>query len=58
MATETTLTSAKAWAPDLNVFNPSDAVPEALILSHSNVAGVIEGDAPAMRVAYVTDDTA
>lgn len=58
MATETTLTSAKAWAPDQNAFAPSDAVPGALILEHSNVAGVIEGDAPVMRVAYVTDDQA
>lgn len=58
MATETTLTSAKAWAPDQGAFNPSGALPEALILQHSTVAGVIEGDAPALRVAYVTDDEA
>lgn len=58
MATETTLTSAKAWAPDQNAFNPGDAVPDALILTHSNVTGVIEGDAPVLRVAYVTDDDA
>lgn len=58
MATETTLTSAKAWAPDQNAFNPGDAVPDALILQHSNVAGVIEGDNPVLRVAYVTDDEA
>lgn len=58
MATETTLTSAKAWAPDQNAFNPGDAVPEALILTHSNVAGVIEGDEPVLRVAYVNDDEA
>lgn len=58
MATETTLTSAKAWAPDQNAFNPGDVVPEALILTHSTVAGVIEGDAPVLRVAYVTDDEA
>lgn len=56
--TETTLTSAKAWAPDQGAFNPADAVPEALILTHSTVSGVIEGDAPALRVAYVTDDSA
>ena len=58
MAIETTLTSSKAWAPDQNVFNPADAVPDALILAHSNVAGVIDGDQPVLRVAYVTDDDA
>lgn len=58
MATQTTLTASKAWRPDQNVFNPAEAVPDALILEHSTVAGVIEGDAPALRVAYVTDDTA
>lgn len=58
MATETTLTSAKAWAPDQNAFSPGDAVPDALILAHSNVAGVIEGDAPVMRVAYIDDAAA
>lgn len=58
MATETTITSAKAWAPDQNAFNPGDAVPDAIILQHSNVAGIIEGDQPVMRVAYVTDDEA
>ena len=58
MATETTLSSAKAWAPDQGAFNPAEAVPEALILQHSTISGVIEGDAPALRVAYVTDDSA
>lgn len=58
MATETTLTSSKAWAPDENVFNPGDAVPDALILTHSNVTGVIEGDLPVLRVAYVDDAAA
>ncbi|GAB2562819.1 phage major capsid protein [Leucobacter ruminantium] len=57
-ATQTTLNSSKAWAPDKNIFNPADAVPDALILQHSTIGGVIEGDAPALRVAYVTDDTA
>src|SRR5699024_4308033 len=55
MATQTTLTSSKAWAPDQNIFSPADAVPNALILSHSTVGGVIEGDEPALRVAYVDD---
>lgn len=55
MATETTSTSAKAWAPDVTEFAPSDAVPEALILQTSSVLGSIEGDEPAVRVAFVTD---
>lgn len=58
MATETTTTSAKAWAPDASEFAASEAVPEALILSTSTVAGKIEGDAPMLRVAYVDDDAA
>lgn len=58
MATETTLTSSKAWAPDENAFNPGDAVPDALILNHSNVTGVIEGDQPVLRVAYIDDAAA
>lgn len=58
MANISTLTASKAWAPDQNVFNPSDAVPDALILEHSTISGIIEGDAPALRVAYVTDDAA
>lgn len=55
---QTTLNSSKAWAPDKNIFNPADAVPNALILQHSTVGGVIEGDRPSLRVAYVTDDAA
>ena len=55
MANNTTLTSSKAWAPDQNIFNPGDTIPEALILNHSTVGGVIEGDDPALRIAYVDD---
>ena len=58
MATLSTLTASQAWRPDQNVFNPAEAVPDALILSHSNVSGVIEGDQPSLQVAYLTDDTA
>lgn len=58
MANITTLTASHAWRPDQNIFNPAEAVPEALILEHSTIGGVIEGDAPALRVAYVTDDEA
>jgi HK97 family phage major capsid protein len=55
MATETTATSAKAWAPDVTAINPGEAVPNALILITSTVAGEVEGDAPAVRVQYVDD---
>lgn len=55
MATEMTTNSAKAWSPDLTTFDPSDAIPEALVLQVSTRAGVVEGDDPAVRVAYVDD---
>ena len=56
--TATTVNSAKAWAPDLYAFAPTDAIPDALILQASTPAGRIEGDEPSTRVAYVVDDTA
>jgi HK97 family phage major capsid protein len=56
MATKTTPTSPKAWAPDLTAFVPGDVIPDALILSTANVVGQIEGDEPAIRVPYVADD--
>lgn len=58
MAVETTITSAKAWSPDLTAVSPADAVPDALILETSTVSGTIEGDAPVVRVQYVDDATA
>lgn len=58
MATETTTTSAKAWSPDISVFAPDEAVPDALILETSIVAGEVEGDEPSVRVAYVDDAAA
>src|SRR4051794_33373793 len=56
--TETTVTSAKAWSPDLTAVAPDIAVPDALILKTSTVAGNVEGDAPAVRVQYIDDATA
>lgn len=56
MATSTTLTTAKAWHPDVQGFLPAEAVPDALILAASVRAGEIEGDEPAVRVPYVADD--
>src|SRR5262249_46739649 len=43
---------------DVVVFAPIDAVPDALLLQCSTVSGVIEGDEPSLRVAYVDDDQA
>lgn len=56
MATKTTPTSPKAWAPDLTAFVPGDVVPDALILQTATVVGQIEGDDPAIRVPFVADD--
>lgn len=56
--TETTATSAYAWSPDLTTYTPGDVVPESLVLLTSTVAGNVEGDAPSVRVAYVTDAAA
>lgn len=58
MATETTTTSAKAWAADVTAVAPADAVPDALILRTSSVVGEVEGDEPAVRVQYVDDAAA
>ncbi|GAA3680787.1 HK97 family phage major capsid protein [Yimella lutea] len=58
MATETTVTSAPGWRPDVFTFAPAEAVGESLILQASTVAGSVEGDAPAVRVAYVDDAAA
>lgn len=56
MATKTTPTSPKAWAPDVTAFLPGDVIPDALILQTATVVGSIEGDEPAVRVPFVADD--
>lgn len=58
MATLKTGTSAQAWRPDVNAFAPDDEIPEALIVQASTLGGKVEGDAPVVRVAYITDDEA
>lgn len=58
MTTQTTLTSAKAWSPDVNAIAPQDAVPDALILQTSTVSGTVDGDSPMVRVQYVDDAAA
>ena len=58
MATETTITSAKAWSPDLTAYVASDVIPDALILQTATVAGFVDGDEPAVRVPFVDDAAA
>lgn len=55
MSTITTTTADFPWRPDITSFAPVDAVPTALILQTSTVAGSVNGDEPAVRVAYVAD---
>lgn len=56
--TATTGNSASAWRPDLFTFDASDAIPKALIINYTNIRGAIEGDEPALRVAFCVDDDA
>lgn len=59
MATETTLTSATAWSPDIISFKPEEVIPDALIFKGSTVVTTeLEGDAPVARVPWVDDDEA
>lgn len=55
MATITTTLSASGWSPDVTEVAPGDAVPDALILQTSTVAGSVEGDAVAVHCLYVDD---
>lgn len=58
MSAATTTISAIAWSPDVATFKPEDVIPDALILQTSTESGVVDGDAPAVRVAYVVDAAA
>lgn len=58
MATITTLTSDKAWHPDITAIAPQTAAAQALILQVTTVAGQVEGDDVAVRVPYAGDDDA
>lgn len=51
----TTTTATAGWRPDTTTYSAGDAVPDALILANSTIAGEVDGDAPAVRVAYVVD---
>lgn len=55
---ETTLTSAKAWSPDVQEFIASEVIPDALVNVVTTVAGTVEGDDVAVRVPFVRDDLA
>lgn len=57
MAIETTLTAAKAWAPD-RTFAAREVLPEALILQTSDVDRAVLGDNQRALVSYINDDTA
>lgn len=58
MATETTITSAKGWSPDVQAFLAADVIPTALVNTITTVAGTVEGDDVAVRVPFVRDDVA
>lgn len=53
-----TSTAAIAWRPDSTTFHAADVLPEALYVAATTKAGDVVGDAPAVRVAYIGDDTA
>ena len=57
--TATTVNSAKAWAPDVQAFLPSDVIPEALIFQAATVVTQeLEGDAPVARIPWIDDAAA
>jgi hypothetical protein len=43
---------------DVRGLPASDVVPDALVLLTSTVSGAVDGDAPSVRVPYVTDAAA
>lgn len=56
--TATTSNSASPWRPDQHVFDASDVLPDALVLTNTLTVGAIEGDRPVIEVAYAVDDDA
>lgn len=58
MTTSSTISTPGAWRPDGYAFAADDVLPEAVIFQASQVVGVLEGDEPSLRVAYVVDDQA
>ncbi len=58
MALKTT-TSAKAWAPDIQAFLPSEVIPDALIFQGATVVTQeLDGDGPLARIPWVDDASA
>ncbi|KFI58325.1 phage major capsid protein [Bifidobacterium cuniculi] len=51
-------TSALAGVYDDKAFPPSQAIPNALVLSQTTVSKPIEGDAATLRVPYISTDSA
>ncbi|TPF94326.1 hypothetical protein BW14_02330 [Bifidobacterium sp. UTBIF-68] len=52
-----TITSQNKGAfPDVQRFAPEDIIPEALIISTSSIGANVEGDAPSVRVPFVSED--
>lgn len=56
MATQTTINSPKAWAPDQTGYSPDDLLPESVFRTCASIVGSIEGDEPSVRVPFVADD--
>jgi len=52
----TTTDAAFSWRPDFVATAALDAVPDALVLQTSTVAGRVDGDEPTVRVPYVAAD--
>ena len=53
--TLTTPTAAYPWRPDSQFFAANEVVADALIMQTSTIAGNVDGDQPAVRVAFVDD---
>lgn len=52
----TTPTSPRGLSPDITYLPPESVAPQALVYQLTTNAGAIEGDAPVVRVPYVSDD--
>jgi HK97 family phage major capsid protein len=56
--TATTINSDGAWRPDGYAFSAADVIPDALVVQCSTLSGVIVGDEPVVRVAWIDDAAA
>lgn len=55
MSTLTTTGSAYPWRPDVQAFAANEVLADALVMQTSTIAGTVDGDQPAVRVAFVDD---